>query len=266
MPRKARLVDQPALVRKMHREHLSGLYLRDLQRKYGYMDGNIKNAFVRLGLEVKLCPTLGHYARTLHRRSKAELLAIVGQTRRIQVPHELRTEWREWSLEKRWWFIRALIKRHGYPFEMPQGPYSANVVPFHYGTKAAHETAAKVNAGLTSRQWLCHLKIMSRGVIYDGHLWSYVPDNGYVRGMFKKGEGRKVLHREIYKAHHGAIPEGCVVRFRDGNENNFDPANLTLETRNDLARQNQAKHLTAVSRRKLQALMKHGGVKLPKAA
>ena len=140
------------------------------------------------------------------------------------------------------------------------------MVPFHYGMKAAHETAGKVNAGLNSRQWLCHLKIMSRGVIFDGHLWSYVPDNGYVRGMFKKGDVRKVLHREIYKAHHGPIPEGCVVRFRDGNENNLDPENLTLETRNDLARQNQAKHLTAVSRRKLQALMKHGGVKLPQAA
>lgn len=265
-PRKLRLVDQPALVRKMHREHLKGLYLRDLQRKYGYMDGNIKNAFVRLGLEVRLCPTLGHYPRTLHRRSEAEILALVEQTRRIVVPHALRTEWREWPMEKRWWLIQALIKKHGMPYELPKGPYSANVVPFHYGTPAAHETAAQVNAGLNSRQWLCHLKIMSRGVIYDGHLWSYVPDNGYVRGQFKKGEGRKVLHREIYKAHHGEIPAGCVVRFIDGNENNFDPANLTLATRNDLARENQSAHLTAISRRKLNALLKHGTTKLPQAA
>ncbi|MBK8037723.1 MAG: HNH endonuclease [Verrucomicrobiaceae bacterium] len=265
-PRKLRLVDQPALVRKMHREHLGGLYLRDLQRKHGYMDGNIKNAFVRLGLEVKLCPTLGHYERTLHRHSREEILALVEQTRRIVVPPALRTEWREWTMEKRWWLIQALIKKHGMPYELPKGPYSANVVPFHYGTPAAHETAAKVNAGLNSRQWLCHLKIMSRGVIYDGHLWSYVPDNGYVRGQFKKGEGRKVLHREIYKAHHGEIPAGCVVRFIDGNENNLDPANLRLATRNDLARENQAKHFTSISRRKLQALLKHGTVKLPKAA
>lgn len=265
-PRKIRLVDQPALVRQMHREHLQGLYLRDLQRKYGYQDQNIKNAFVRLGLEVRLCPTLGHYARTMHRHSREEILALVAQTGRVMIPVALRTEWREWDLKKRWWLIQKLIEKHGLPFDLPSGPYSANVQPFHYGTPEAHEVAAKINEGLNSRQWLCHLKIMSRGVIHGGYLWSYVPEYGYVRGGYTPGSGRKVLHRELYKAHHGPIPRDCVVRFIDGNPNNLDPANLTLATRNDVARQNQASHLTAISRRKLQAILKHGTVKLPQAA
>ena len=32
-----------------------------------------------------------------------------------------------------------------------------------------------------------------------------------------------------------------MLRFADGNTNNFDPANLVLATRNDVARENHAK-------------------------
>lgn len=250
----------------MHREHLAGMTLHRLEQRHGYRSGNIKAAFERLKLPVHLCPNRGYFRRSLHRCSTEELLILARSTKRIMVPHALRTEWREWDLAKRWWFIQEQVKVHGWPYELPQGPHSANVRPFDYGSAEAHEVAARINAGLNSRQWLCHLKINSRGVIYDGHLWCYVPDNGYVRGMFKKGEGRKVLHREIYKAHHGPIPPGCVVRWRDGNQNNLDPANLYLATRNDVARENQAAHLTALSRRKLQAILEHGTVKLPQAA
>lgn len=265
-PRKKFLRHDPDLVRRMHRDHLAGLNLFQLSKKYGYGDGNIKAVFEHYKLEVRIQKGAGQYQRTLRRRSEAEILALVAQTRRVMIPAALRTEWREWSLEKRWWLIQQLIAQHGLPFDLPSGPYSANVQPFHYGTPEAHEVAAKINAGKSSKQWLCHLKIMSRGVIHGGYLWSYVPEYGYVSGGYTPGSGRKVLHRELYQAHHGPIPRDCVVRFIDGNPNNLDPANLTLATRNDVARENQSAHLTAVSRRKLQALMKHGTVKLPHAA
>lgn len=262
-PRKKFLRQDKPLVMRMHRDHLGGMNLYQLSRKYEYGDGNIKAVFEHFGLQVIIEKGAGWFPRTLHRHTEAEILALVAKTGRVMVPHALRTEWREWTLEKRWWLVQRLIEKHGLPFDLPSGPYSANVKPFHYGTPEAHAVAARVNAGLNSRQWLCHLKIMSRGVIYDGHLWSYVPDYGYVRGHFKKGLGRLVLHRELYKAHHGEIPADCVVRFLDGNENNLDPANLTLATRNDVARENQANHLTTKSRQKLAALIKHGGVGLP---
>ena len=265
-PRKKFLRHDPKLVHRMHKDHLKGMNLYQLSKKYGYRDGNIKAVFAHYGLEVRIQKGAGWFPRTLRRRTEAEILALVAQTRRVMIPVALRTEWRKWDLEKRWWLIQKLIEKHGLPFDLPSGPYSANVQPFHYGTPEAHQVAAKINEGLNSRQWLCHLKIMSRGVIHGGYLWSYVPEYGYVRGGYTPGSGRKVLHRELYKAHHGPIPRDCVVRFIDGNPNNFDPANLTLATRNELARENQASHLTAISRRKLQAILKHGTAKLPQAA
>lgn len=256
-PRKRFLRDQPGIVRRIHAEHLSGSNLRALELKFGYRHANIKRAFERLGLEVRMDPTLGHFPRTMRRHTDDEILAMARNTKRVIIPHALRTEWREWPLEKRWWLIEQLVAIHGWAFEMPTGPYSDNVVPFHYGTPAAHETAAALNQGRSSQQWQCHLKICSRGVIYGGQLWSYVPDNGYVHGTFRIGQGRQRLHRELYLAHHGEIPADCVVRFRDGNENNLDPANLYLATRNELGRENQARHLEKLSRAKMAALLNH---------
>lgn len=254
--RKRFLRDVPALVRRMHRDHVAGMNLHQLGLKYGYTDFNIKRAFERLGLEVRLAPTLGYFEKTLKPHTDAEILALARQTKRVMVPHVLRWEWRRWTLERKWWLIQELVKIHGWAFDLPEGAYSANVTPFHYGTPEAHATAAAVNAGLPSQQWLCHLKINSRGVIYGGHLWCYVPDNGYVRGQFKLAEGRKTLHRELYKEHHGPIPADGVVRFRDGNENNLDPANLYLSTRNELVRETQSRVLTERSRARTAALLK----------
>jgi len=254
--RKRFLCTQPALVRRMHRDHLAGMNLFQLGLKYDYRPMNIKRAFERLGLDVRLSETLGQFQRTLVPHTDAQIVALARQTKRVMVPHVLRWEWRRWPLERKWWLIQELVKIHGWAFDLPPGPYSANVTPFQYGTPAAHATAAAVNAGLPSRQWLCHLKINSRGVIYGGHLWCYVPGNGYVRGQFKLAEGRKVLHREIYKEHHGPIPPDCVVRFRDGNENNLDPANLYLATQSDVLRETQSRVLTERSRARTAALLK----------
>lgn len=37
-------------------------------------------------------------------------------------------------------------------------------------------------------------------------------------------------HRLIWIQHHGPIPDGCVVIFKDGDKRNFDPDNLALVT------------------------------------
>lgn len=259
--RKRFLRDDPARVRLMHRDHVAGMNLSQLDQKYGYKGSHIKRAFERLGLEVRLSETLGRFQSRLKPHTDAEIVALARQTKRVTIPRALRWEWRKWPLAKKWWLIQELVKVHGWAFELPEGAYSANVIPFHYGTPEAHATAAAVNAGRPSQQWLCHLKIMSRGVIHGGHLWCYVPDNGYVRGQFRIGEGRKVLHRELYKQHHGPIPPECVVRFCDGNENNLDPANLYLSTRNDVVRETQSRVLTERSRARTAALLKQSQTK-----
>lgn len=255
--RKRFLRDQPDLVRRMHAEHLEGVNLTRLEQKFGYRDANIKAAFLRLNLEVRLDPTLGRIQKSVPRLTDEELRDLVRAMPkgRMQIPVRLRWLWREWPLEKRWWFIQLLAEHHGWPCEIPDGPYSTNFTPFHYGTPAAHDLMRQANAGLTSREFKVHLKINSRGVIFDGHLWCWVPDYGYVRGRFTKSAGRKVLHREIFKKHHGPIPSHCVVRHADGNPNNLDPANLVLATKNDVARENQAAHHLQKSRLKTTALL-----------
>ncbi len=63
--------------------------------------------------------------------------------------------------------------------------------------------------------------------------------DGYV---YIKVAGRCVLkHRYVYEQHHGAIPRGMLVVFRDGNRQNCDISNLELITMAENARRNNAK-------------------------
>lgn len=244
------------LVKQMHADHIAGMRLCDLARKYSRQSRGIRQIFVRRGLAVLNRGNAGQFAQTMHRHSDAEVQALVEQSRKFVVPHVLRVEWREWDLERRSFLIRLLVAKHGRRHSMPEGPFSANVEPFDYTSPKAHEIAARMNQGLNSRDWVCHMKIQSQGVIFDDQLYFWVRDNGYVRGHFQIGVGRAVLHRLIYTLQHGEIPDDGVVRFADGNPNNLDPANLYLASRNDLARENQSAHWTKISRARTAALLK----------
>lgn len=50
-------------------------------------------------------------------------------------------------------------------------------------------------------------------------------------------KGVEMLHREIYKAHHGPIPPGRHVHHRDGNPLNNDPSNLEILTPSEHAKE-----------------------------
>ncbi|GAA5137512.1 hypothetical protein GCM10023213_14370 [Prosthecobacter algae] len=245
----------PGLLKKMHEDHLAGLRLFELEAKYGYGRWNIRKAFEGAGLQL-IKRGDGRFQKTLYFHSEAEIAAFVEKSTRFVVPRPLATEWREWPLEKRASLVRQMVAKHGWPNPRPEGPFSAGLEPFDYTSPRAHEVAAQMNAGLASRDWICHLKICSRGVIFEGKLYCWIQKYGYVRGGFTKGKGRECLHRLLYSRYHGPIPSDGIVRFRDGNQNNMDPANLYLETRNDLARQNQAAGLTRRSRAHTAALLK----------
>lgn len=58
--------------------------------------------------------------------------------------------------------------------------------------------------------------------------------DGYVYHKTKGGTVAK--HRLIWSQHHGEVPEGYVVAFRDGNRQNCDIGNLYLLSREDNAR------------------------------
>lgn len=167
----------------------------------------------------------------------------------IYIPAELRWEFRTWPMEKRAWFINTLRARLNSPKDRPTTPFSSNVTPFDYTTPAAREIAVRINAGRDSRHAICKIDLASQGVIYNGELFFWAAKTGYQRrGHWKRGEGRPLLHRIIWREHNGPIPAKHIVCFRDGNRNNFDPENLGLMSMNENARRNQAAALLKKSR------------------
>ena len=63
--------------------------------------------------------------------------------------------------------------------------------------------------------------------------------DGYVEIKIADPNKWKGKHRIIWEETHGPIPKGHVVIFADGNRRNFDPDNLLLVSRAQLARMNQ---------------------------
>lgn len=63
-----------------------------------------------------------------------------------------------------------------------------------------------------------------------------IRSDGYVY-MKVEGERHMVMkHRYVYEQHHGPVPDGHCVSFRDGNRLNCSPDNLFLISREDNAR------------------------------
>ncbi|WP_395753352.1 HNH endonuclease [Prosthecobacter sp.] len=252
-PRKRFLRDNEALVFEMHCDHVCGMNLRALQKKYGYMDGNIKKAFVHFGLKVKVDVKSGQFKRTMRRFRRDELVAMALAQKRICKPKVLRQEWREWPMKKRAWFI-GLMRKNLPHLSYPQRPFSANVEPFDYASPSARELLRRMNDGrhIPGNK----LKIESQGVIWQGQLWFWTPRTGYQEGVkWTPTQPRRLLHRAIWESVNGPLPEDGVVRHADGNPNNFDPDNLVLATKNDVARENQAAHMIRKSREKTRALL-----------
>lgn len=66
-----------------------------------------------------------------------------------------------------------------------------------------------------------------------GYLNRKVADGGLQR------ENYRPVHHLVWEEHHGRpIPKGHALAFRDGDRRNFDPDNLELITRAELARRN----------------------------
>lgn len=68
------------------------------------------------------------------------------------------------------------------------------------------------------------LPIGTERVLADGYVWVKINDIPKA----KKQVNWKQKHRLIYEQAYGPIPEGCLVKFLDGNTRNFDLDNLQL--------------------------------------
>lgn len=86
---------------------------------------------------------------------------------------------------------------------------------------------------LCREHWLRRDDVRVEEVVYRGITFRRYPDssNGSHRNYFKPGGGMRAqgidsLHREVYKDHHGPIPEGWHVHHADSDTSNNDPENL----------------------------------------
>lgn len=61
--------------------------------------------------------------------------------------------------------------------------------------------------------------------------------DGYVYIKVENGKRMQQKHRHVWQLHHGEIPKGMCVVFRDGNSQNCDISNLMLITKAEKARQ-----------------------------
>lgn len=76
------------------------------------------------------------------------------------------------------------------------------------------------------------LPVGTERVRSDGYLERKVRDTGVTRVDFVP------VHRLVWIEHHGEIPRGCSIVFRDGDQRNFDIENLECVTRAEIMRRN----------------------------
>jgi hypothetical protein len=244
-------------VAAMHAEYLAGALFTDIARKYGCRNSSVRQAFVTRGLKLLKRPNSGCYRKTRHIHTDDEIITIVQGIDRIKVPNELKLDWRQWSIEKRRWFLSLIKAKRPARCRMPDLPCSANVTRFDYCTPEARAIVQAANEGKDSRRAGMKLNLCSEGVIFEGKLWFWNWKLGrFVTGPYHIQTGRReALHWHLYERHHGPIPPGLCVCPADRNPNNLDPANLILKTKNDIARENQATDLNRRSQLHTAALL-----------
>ena len=268
-----------ALVAGMAALYATGKSLAEVGRAFPLPGGKarctktVNNLLVSRGFTVRDHPTRhrprlrnGQMARN-RRHTDAEVRRLVAALPSVpskvpgkcphgfRIPPALKLEWREWTMGRRRWLISLLRER--WPSTMPRTPFSANVQPFDYCSAEAWAIAGRENAGLPSRHWKVRIFPNSEGVIFEGALWFWSNKAGYRLGVWTSESGRPQLHRMIWERANGcAVPAAHVLRFADGNPNNFEPVNLVLASRNEVARENQAAFYTKQSRELTALLLK----------
>lgn len=120
------------------------------------------------------------------------------------------------------------LQKDGEPFRFKKG-----LIPFNKGKKQTEFLSAKgIEASSKTR---FKKGIEPHNTKYDGY--ERLSKDGYIEVRVSKGKF-KLKHRLIWEQLHGPIPQGCIVRFKDGNKRNFDPDNLEMITRVEHALRN----------------------------
>lgn len=187
-----------------------------------------------------------HLARRGQRRRRTPepkgdaLTLILARHGKLTVPRELMHWWnKHWSLDRRMEIaarLKAAMQAVGWE-GMPQSACSGNVEPFGYGSARAHAIANA--AGGTK------LHVGSEGMIWKGRLWYWSAGERHYRTRnaaehYACGKGViEILSRVIYEDHHGVkLSREDVIRLKDGNPNNLDPANMERTSMREMGPRN----------------------------
>ncbi|MES2569438.1 MAG: HNH endonuclease signature motif containing protein [Verrucomicrobiota bacterium] len=249
------------LVDRMYADYQSGLSLTAVGRLHGRSHKTIRGLFTCRGLSireasVKNRSSSGAFA-PLKPLSAEEIDALIADAKKLTIPWVLKSEWKKWPMEKRADFIARVRAKLNSPNDRPSTPFSSDLEPFDYASPRARAIADKANAGLDSQHAVVKIDLCSQGVIWREQLWFWARRIGYVCGPWTRAGGRPVLHHVIWEDHHGRnVPPSHVVTFLDGNRNNHAPENLSLRTRDDVCRANQAGALFKKSREMTAILLK----------
>ena len=249
------------LVAEMHALYMQGKSFHEVARRYDRSRGCIRELFTRRGLHVRPFREIERQPNGAPLRyvpfTPEQLDALIAGMTKLHVPPALKKEWRTWPMARRGDFLARVRAHLQLPSDRPTTPFSAGLEPYDYTSPRAWEIANRLNAGLTSREAAIKLDLRSQGVIWEARLWFWNHKVGYQSGSWTKENGRPTLHRTIWeRAHARKMPRGHVIRFVDGNRNNFDTANLRLATRNDVVRENQAAALLRKSRARTELILK----------
>ncbi len=117
----------------------------------------------------------------------------------------------------------GLTKAPGY--EPPKrGCFEKGSQPWNKGVKGLDLSGGKgqLRKGDRPHTWV---PIGHERVSKEGILERKVTDDGPARYHFRS------VHSLIWEERHGPIPEGHLVRFKDGDKRNFDPDNLECVSR-----------------------------------
>lgn len=79
------------------------------------------------------------------------------------------------------------------------------------------------------------LPVGTEKVLADGYIWVKINDVPKA----KKSVNWRQKHRIVWEKHNGAIPDGCIVTFLDGDKTNCNIENLAVITKDENARMNQ---------------------------
>ncbi len=110
-------------------------------------------------------------------------------------------------------------------YEPPRrGCFEPGMRPWNKGAKGLDLSQGKgqFRKGNRPHTWV---PVGHERISKDGILERKVTDAGPAKDHFQS------VHSILWEEHHGPIPEGHVVRFRDGDRTNFDISNLELVSR-----------------------------------